>query len=52
MDSNYTMFDTVPTNIVNEHRRGVHVPFLDVDDIAYKTRQHDPTFIASISINF
>lgn len=30
-------------------KKKVHIPFLDVDDLAYKTRQHDPTFIASIT---
>ena len=29
-------------------RKKVHIPFMDVDDLAFKTRQ-DPGFIASIS---
>jgi hypothetical protein len=33
----------------NEMKKKHHIPFLDVDDLAYKSRQHDPSFIASIS---
>ncbi len=47
MDSNYTMFEDSMAN--NQMKKKVHIPFLDVDDLAYKSRQHDPSFIASIS---
>ena len=32
----------------NEQRKKIHIPFCDVDDLAFKNR-HDPNFIASIS---
>lgn len=32
----------------NPNRKRVHIPFCDVDDLAFKNR-HDPTFIANIS---
>ena len=32
----------------NDQRKKVHIPFCDVDDLAFKNR-HDPNFIASIS---
>ena len=47
MDSNYTMFEN--SMATNEMKKKVHIPFLDVDDMAYKSGQHDPSFIASIS---
>jgi hypothetical protein len=47
MDSNYTMFENSISS--NDQKKKVHIPFLDVDDLAYKSRQHDPSFIASIS---
>lgn len=43
MDYNNTMFENI------EHRKKMHIPFLDVDDLAFKNNQHDPSFIASIS---
>lgn len=47
MESNYTMFENSMAN--NEMKKKHHIPFLDVDDLAYKSRQHDPSFIASIT---
>ena len=32
----------------NQQRKKIHIPFCDVDDLAFKNR-HDPNFIASIS---
>ena len=32
----------------NDQRKKIHIPFCDVDDLAFKNR-HDPNFIASIS---
>ena len=31
-----------------DHRKKVHIPFCDVDDLAFRNR-HDPTFVAKIS---
>ena len=43
------LFETnLATNNINEKRKKIHIPFCDVDDLAFKNR-HDPTFIASIS---
>lgn len=49
MDStSHTMFETASA-LNDMQRKPVHIPYLDVDDLAYTTRQHDPKFIASIS---
>lgn len=43
------MFDNYDANGLHEPKKNVHIPFLDVDDLAFKNR-HDPNFVASISI--
>lgn len=49
MNSNQMLFETnLATNNINEKRKKIHIPFCDVDDLAFKNR-HDPNFIASIS---
>ena len=44
------MFDEafMHNNEKNGTRKRVHIPFCDVDDLAFKNR-HDPNFIANIS---
>jgi hypothetical protein len=43
------LFETnLPNNNITEKKKKIHIPFHDVDDLAFKNR-HDPNFIASIS---